>query len=166
MQSSEEMICKTLGEVCVLTQIVYKHQIQQPSTMSIIISTVLLRQDFMQKIVVINFSYLWVRHLGSLHFWYISYHSMHGDLEQGHNIRQGLLPVAMSHRCKGLQASEARGLLRYTLVQDCSTMFNNARPAGMESEDRKYVDYKRNWNRLNSYERLFLWNIVHSDLLL
>ena len=88
MQSSEEMICKTLGEVCVLTQIVYKHQIQQPSTMSIIISTVLLRQDFMQKIVVINFSYLWVRHLGSLHFWYISYHSMHGDLEQGHSIRQ------------------------------------------------------------------------------
>ena len=58
MQSSEEMICKTLGEVCVLTQIVYKNQIQQPSTMSIIISTVLLRQDFMQKIVVINFSYL------------------------------------------------------------------------------------------------------------
>ena len=58
MCSSEEMICKTLGEVCVLTQIVYKHQIQQPSTMSIIISTVLLRQDFMQKIVVINFFYL------------------------------------------------------------------------------------------------------------
>lgn len=65
MWSSEEIICKTWGEVCILSQIVYKHQIQQPSTMSIIISTVLLRQDFMQKIVVINFFYLWVRHLGS-----------------------------------------------------------------------------------------------------
>ena len=132
MQSSEEMICKTLGEVCVLTQIVYKHQIQQPSTMSIIISTVLLRQDFMQKIVVINFSICESDILDPLHFWYISYHSMHGDLEQGHNIRQGLLPVAMSHRCTGLQASETRGLLRYTLVRECSTMFRKIMQGRLE----------------------------------
>lgn len=58
MSSSEEVIFKTWGEVCALTQIVYKHQMQQPSTMLIIISTVLLRQDFMQKFVVINSFYL------------------------------------------------------------------------------------------------------------
>jgi len=70
--------------------------------------------------------------LDPLHFWYISYHSMHGDLEQGHNIRQGLLPVAMSHRCTGLQASEARGLLRYTLVQERSTMFRKIMQGRLE----------------------------------
>ena len=73
----------------------------------------------------------------------------------------------MSHRCTGLQASEARGLLRYTLVQERSTMFRKIMQGRLEWKMKtdnmlttKEIEIVQTFMKDCLYETLFVYDFI------
>lgn len=93
----------------------------------------LLRQSLSENLCRYSISICESDILDPLHFWHnmqLPQYARRPSARAQHPSRT--TTRAMSHRCTGLQASEARGLLRYTLVQERSTMFRKIMQGRLE----------------------------------